>query len=208
MLTSESLIFRPGCLAENLMVMPSSGWIRNTIRELGKLALVDVAKQHARCLLELDGNLGLARRHGLARADIERHVGPAPIVDEQLQRDVGFRPALRVDVRRLPIGLHRFALDLPEDILAADGVTDRLRRRHAPDRFDDFGLLGAHRVGIERVRRLHRHHGEQLKHVVGHHVPQRTSLVVELPAGLDADRLGRGDLHVGRCDRGSRSART
>ena len=54
MLTSESLTLRPGCLAENRIWMPSSGWMRNTMREFDKAALVDVAEQHARRLLELD----------------------------------------------------------------------------------------------------------------------------------------------------------
>ena len=59
-----------------------------------------------------------------------------------------------------------------------------------------LGLLGTDGIGIERVWRLHRHHREQLEHMVRHHVPQRAGLVVEFAAALDADRLGGGDLHM------------
>ena len=51
-------------------------------------------------------------------------------------------------------------------------------------------------VGVEADRRLHRHHRQQLEHMVRHHVAQRAGLLVELAAPLDADRLGHGDLHV------------
>jgi hypothetical protein len=40
-------------------------------------------------LLETDRNFGIAFRHVLARADVERHAGPAPIVDLKPHRNVG-----------------------------------------------------------------------------------------------------------------------
>src|SRR5205823_3380594 len=49
--------------------------------------------------------------------------------------------------------------------------------------------------GDELDRWLDGEHGHQLQRVVLHDVAQRTRLVVELAAPLDAHRLGHGDLH-------------
>ena len=64
------------------------------------------------------------------------------------------------------------------------------------DRLQHLGLLGAHGVGVEAGRRLHRGQRQKLEQVVRHHVAQRAGRVVELAAPLDADRLGDGDLHM------------
>ena len=61
---------------------------------------------------------------------------------------------------------------------------------------EKLGLLGAHCVGVERHGWLHGDHGEELEQMVRHHVAQGACSVVELAPGLDAYRLGRGDLHV------------
>jgi len=39
------------------------------------------------------------------------------------------------------------------------------------DRLEQLRLLGAHGIGVERDRRLHSDHGEELEQVVRHHVP-------------------------------------
>ena len=51
-------------------------------------------------------------------------------------------------------------------------------------------------LGGERDRRLHRDQREHLHQVVLHHVAQRAGAFVVARAPLDADGLGRGDLHV------------
>jgi len=61
---------------------------------------------------------------------------------------------------------------------------------------EHLGLLAAHGVGGEGVGRCHGGQREKLEDVVGHHVAERAGGVVEIAARLDADRLGRGDLHV------------
>ena len=81
-------------------------------------------------------------------------------------------------------------------VLAAHRILEHLRRIERLDGLNDFGLLGADRVGIEGDRRLHRRHRQQLKHVVRHHVAQRAGLLVELAAVLDTDGLRDGDLNV------------
>ena len=61
---------------------------------------------------------------------------------------------------------------------------------------EHLGLLVAHRVGVERNRRLHRGQGNQLEQVIGHHVAQRAGRLVITAARLDAHGLGGCDLHV------------
>ena len=64
---------------------------------------------------------------------------------------------------------------------------------HGPQQ---LGLLVAHRVGVERRGRLHRHQRKHLEQVVLDDVADDSGLLVEPGPVLDADRLGDGDLHV------------
>src|SRR5262245_26774041 len=64
------------------------------------------------------------------------------------------------------------------------------------NRLEELGLLAAYCLGIERDGRLHTDHGEELEQMVWHHVAQRARCFVEATATLDANRLGRSDLHV------------
>src|SRR4029450_3038368 len=65
--------------------------------------------------------------------------------------------------------------------------TDRPKRLH---------LLVADRAGVERRRWFHRRQREYLQEVVLEDVAQRSRLLVEGPAMLDAEVLRHGDLHV------------
>ena len=115
---------------------------------------------------------------------------------------------IRGHVRLLAIGRHMLVENGAGVVLAAHGVLQRLCPRQGTDRLDDLGLLAAHGIGVEGVRRFHRRHGQQLEHMVGHHVAQRAGLFVEFAALFDADRLGGGDLDMVDMRRDSRSART
>ena len=57
------------------------------------LELLDLgfAKQLLRRVFEADRHHGVALLHALAGAQVERHIAPAPVIDEQFQRRVGFR---------------------------------------------------------------------------------------------------------------------
>ena len=83
------------------------------------------AEQRARHMLELDHDLGAPRRIGLAGAEVERHPGPAPIVDQQLDGDIGLRRAVGRHVGLVPVGLDRPPGDGAGLVLPA-------HRRHAP----------------------------------------------------------------------------
>ena len=64
------------------------------------------------------------------------------------------------------------------------------------DGLDDFGFLAADSVGSKGDRRLHRRHGQQLEHVVWHHVAQCAGLFVELAAVLHPNDLRSCDLDM------------
>ena len=63
-----------------------------------------VAEQGERRLLELDGDLGAPPRQRLAGAQVERHAGPAPVVDPELHGDEGLGGRVGRHVGRLAIG--------------------------------------------------------------------------------------------------------
>ncbi len=64
------------------------------------------------------------------------------------------------------------------------------------DRAPHLQLLGAHGLGVERIRWLHRDERQHLHQVVLQHVAGRAGLLIEGSASLDADALGAGDLDV------------
>ena len=85
----------------------------------------------------------------LAGAQVERHAGPAPVVDVGAQRDEGLgvgRPAALVGVGRRP------ACPRPRPALYWPRTLQLLRRRarERPQRAQHLDLLVAHRVGVER----------------------------------------------------------
>ena len=154
------------------------------------------AKQRVGRLMEADGDLGPAALQVFAGAQVERHAGPAPIVDLQLAARCRSRSSNSAP-RRVPGDKPGPACpDGAGIVLAAHGILQRAPRRDRAYGLDDLGLLGADRVGIEGDRRLHGRQRQQLEHVVGHHVAQRAGLLVELAAPLDADGLRRGDLDM------------
>ena len=81
-------------------------------------------------------------------------------------------------------------------VLAAHGIRADGGRGDRPQAAHHLGLLVAHLVRLEQVRRLHRHQRDQLQHVVLHHVAQRAGLVVITRAAFEADGLRHRDLHV------------
>ena len=103
------------------------------------------ADPEPRRALEHDPDLGRLDRHRLAGADVERHPGPAPVVDLELQRDEGLGVGTELD----PVDL------LVAAVLAAE-VAGRVGRGHRPEQ---VGAPVADRVGVGGPggRRLHRH---------------------------------------------------
>src|SRR5215211_7954105 len=84
---------------------------------------------HLRCAdrqmwrpLELEEHLGHPRRQALARADIERDAGPAPVVDVQPQCRIRLGTAERINAGLLPVA----GQELPSSPAAAVLTSDRV----------------------------------------------------------------------------------
>ena len=108
-----------------------------------------VAEHGEGCLLELDRHFGRLRLQRLAGAQVERHACPPPVVDHELERDIGLRGAVRVDVRGLAIILDRVVGDVTGPILPAHGIAERVGPRLRHRGVEKVRLLGPHGVGIE-----------------------------------------------------------
>ncbi len=151
-----------------------------------------VLERRVRRALELDRDRRLAPRQALAGADVERRVGPAPVVDVELG-------ATYVSV--VESGATPFSSRYDDDLLRLDPAAavlaaDDALRAGRVQRPQHLHLLVAHAVGGEVDRRLHRGQGEELQEVVLEDVADRARLLVERRAALDAHRLGDRDLHV------------
>ena len=176
--------------------MPSVGSIADDQEILRQPVHRRVAEHRERRLLELDRDLGALDAERLAGAQVERHAGPAPVVDGQLQRGIGLGGAAGLDVLGLAIVLDLGVADLAGAILPAHRILQRLRFALGLDRRQHVGLFRAHRMRVELGRRLHRHQRQQLKQMVRHHVAQRAGGVVEAAAMADAELFVDRDLDM------------
>ena len=98
-------------------------------------------------------------------------------------------------------------MDLAPDVLRTDDVLLDVRRRERPEASEHADLGVSDDVRLQRPRRLHRDHAEDLEHVVLEHVAESTdALVIADAAGEHLARLvvvlrepfflGHGDLDV------------
>ena len=139
-----------------------------------------------------------ALRHALARAQIERHALPAPVVDVTariaayvgVDRVAGRRPAPRGSRARACRRRH------PPRTARAPRRADRLRRAASGSTCSTFTFSSRTASADMLRRRLHRRERQQLQQVVLEHVANDARFLVVLAALLDADGLGRRDLHV------------
>ena len=134
--------------------------------------------------------------HALAGAQVERHARPAPVVDLGAQRDEGFRVAVAFGTGLLVVARHGDATRAAGGVLATHRVRGDSSRGDRTQTAHDLGLLIAHLVRLEQVRRLHGHQRDQLQQVVLHDVAQRASIVVVAPASFEPDGFRDSDLHV------------
>jgi len=154
-------------------------------------------EQPVRRLLEHQRHLGDLLGHGLGGAQVERHPRPAPVVDEELHRDVGLGD------RR---GRNASLLLVAGDPLAADRPRPGTARARCTRRTCPSGICAAPSGPLTFSSRsssaLMATGGSMAvsamiwKQVVLHHVPQDAGPPRGSRAPLDADRLGAGDLHV------------
>src|SRR5207248_4000179 len=84
-----------------------------------ELLFWSAGKQSLRRALEVNAYLRQAARESLAGADIKGHARPAPIIDEQLERDVGLSGRMRIDSGLLAIARNALAIDNSGTVLSA-----------------------------------------------------------------------------------------
>ena len=135
-----------------------------------------------RRLLERDRDDAGALGQLLARPQEERDAGPAPVVDEALQRDEGLGVGLARDPGDVLVAVELTA----HDVLGQD-------RQH---RAEDLVLLLADGPRLQRRRRLHRGEGQHLEQVGDDHVAVGAGRLVEVGAGLEPEGLRDVDLDV------------
>src|ERR1700687_1923755 len=155
-----------------------------------------VAEENERSATELNDDFGGAPLEALAGAEIERHAGPAPVVNLQLHGDEGFGVGVWRDVGLAAIAHDWNSVDSAGTVLPANHAGEHVFGTERLDGMQDFGLLVAHFVGVEGDGRLHCGHGEELEEMVGHHVAEGAGGFVKRAAMLDADRFRGVDLHV------------
>ena len=96
---SRTSIVVPGTLEPNLSITPSSGCTRMTSWLLPSISTSCGVERQVRRLLEQHRDLGDPARQPLAGAHVERHPGPAPVLDAQPHRHVRLGGGVRRDVR-------------------------------------------------------------------------------------------------------------
>ena len=143
---------------------------------------------------ELHDDLGGVRAEPLARAQVERHAGPAPVRHLGLQRHERLRVAGPVEF--VQVARHGLAVDQACGVLAAHGLPERGRPGQRAQRLQHLQLLVTHGLAVQHRRRFHGHQAQQLQQVVLHHVAQRAGAVVVVGAAADADGLGHRYLDV------------
>src|SRR6185437_447663 len=91
--------------------------------------------------LERDPDLCHPLRQALTGADVERDAGPAPVVDQQPERDEGLGQRTGRDVVLLAVAHHLLAEHPALRVLAANGRRRHLAVRDRPDRAQHLDLL-------------------------------------------------------------------
>ena len=104
-----------------------------------------IAKKCIGRLTKLHRNFRGSGGKVLAGAQIERHTGPAPIIDAELERDIGFRCRIRRDVGLAPVIANVFAEHNTCPVLATHGIL----RRDRMNCLEQLRLLAAHGIRVE-----------------------------------------------------------
>ena len=154
--------------------------------------LMEMPDELDRRLLELDHDLGALRSHALARAQVERRIGPPPVIKTKCKR----RERFGCCIVGHAVGkvIRRFML-IGRILTQGCELMEPIDRRGL-DRVDHLDLLLANVVRRKCRRRLHRHERQYLQQMRLDHVANRPNAIVVGGAMPDAQRFRRCDLHV------------
>jgi hypothetical protein len=186
----------PGTLAPKLSEMP---FVRLDVNDQAiglQIFYRGIAEEHERRAAKLDDDFRGAPGEALAGAEIEGHAGPAPVIDLELEGDERFRVRFGSDVGLAAIADGRLAAGSAGTVLAADRTGQHIFWVERLDRVENFRLLVADFVGVERDRWLHGGHGEELEEMVRDHIAKSAGGFVKASAVFDAHGFRGGDLHV------------
>ena len=147
-------------------------------------------------LAELEGDLGHPLGQALARAHVDGHPGPAPVVDPQPHGHVGLGCAVGGDALLLPVAGHGLAHDPARSVLGPHHVGAYVLRAHDLHRPQSLHLLVPDAFGVDARRWLEEGEGQDLQDVVLDDVAQRPGRLVEPAAVAHAQLLGHGDLNM------------
>ena len=123
---------------------------------------------------------------GFARAKVEGDARPAPVINLNFERGVGFGGGVRIHTVALAVAF----------VLGADRAGGNGLELGRGDRAKNFYFFIVNRLRGEVGGGFHGGDGEKLHHMVLHHVPHRTDFVIKGAPGADPFLLGHGDLHV------------
>ena len=153
-------------------------------------------KKNSGRFFEVDRNL--SGRFGKAFPDthVNRHIGPAPVVNEQAQCHESFCLGIRLHVWFLTITGNRLAIDRALGVLATHNVRSDFTLRETAKRSDHFYFFVTDTIGAQVHRRLHCDKTKKLEQMVLHHVAQGARPLVKTGATLNPQRFGGRDLHV------------
>src|ERR1700722_8655600 len=99
--------------------------------------------------MKADRDLSRSALHIFAGTQVERHAGPAPIVDVQLACNICLGRRIRRHIGFLPIRSNLFAENPAGVVLPAHDILGYLNSIEWLDGLNDLSLLGADLVGIE-----------------------------------------------------------
>ena len=160
-------------------------------------SLAGAVEEDAGYGFEGDRDLGATLGHPLRRADEERNVGPAPVIDVYLERDISLGDRSLGHTIRLTVTRYGLAIDKALLVLGAHDVIEDIVTTQGTQGAQDLHFLIADRISAETRRRLHRGEGEELEEMVLNHVTHRPRGVVVTGASLHAEWLGGSDLNMG-----------
>src|SRR5437588_12989974 len=103
---------------------------------------------------EIDGNFGDAAAHALAGTNVKRHVGPAPVIDEDFGGDESFRRGIRLHRRLLAVSGNVLTVDLALSILPCNYTRRNGLGRVRAEGLQNIEVLVARRGSIEIRARL------------------------------------------------------
>src|SRR5258707_10070199 len=136
--------------------------------------------------LELDCDFSAAFGEAFAGANVERNIGPTPVLDEEFQRDIGFRYRVGCNSLLISITNHGLSVDHPGYVLSAYCVVYYLFRCEHGYSTHDFDLLITDGVGIICDGWFHGRKAKHLHDVVLYYVANGTRLIVIFGACADA----------------------